>query len=389
MSLSAETRAPEALEALIERFDPDRMDIPGGRARIRLVVQDERSWDAVIAAGTIRLREPIGEPDARIEADGATWQRLAADVRAGMAAFKAGRLLVRQNLHLGVGFLAATSDGGEAGLQFDSVETGKGITAIVSAGAGPPVVCLHGLGGTKASFLPTLAALAANHRVIAVDLPGFGDSSKPIRAAYNAPFFADWTRDVLDALGLDQVHLVGNSMGGRVAIEMGLRHPGRVDRIGLLSPALAWLRGRGWAGLLGLPLPKLGLLQPTPRAVTEAVVRRIVPGGSEGWSGAGVDEFLRAYLTPRGRHAFYEAARRIYLDEPHGEKGFWTRLATLSPQTMFIWGRHDTLVPIAFMRHVEQALPAARHLELNCGHVPQLEAPGPTHVALGKFFAGP
>jgi pimeloyl-ACP methyl ester carboxylesterase len=131
------------------------------------------------------------------------------------------------------------------------------------------------------------------------------------------------------------------------------------------------------------------LVQPTPRAITESVVRRLVPGGASDWSGAGVDEFLRSYLTPRGRHAFYEAARRIYLDEPHGENGFWVRLGTLSPRTLFVWGRQDTLVPVAFRRHVEKALPAATHLELDCGHVPQLEAPAATHAAIRRFFAQP
>ena len=53
---------------------------------------------------------------------------------------------------------------------------------------------------------------------------------------------------------------------------------------------------------------------------------------------------------------------------------------------MFVWGRRDNLVPIAFMKHVERALPAARHLELDCGHVPQLEAPAPTHKAIRRFL---
>ena len=101
----------------------------------------------------------------------------------------------------------------------------------------------------------------------------------------------------------------------------------------------------------------------------EGVVRRFV-GAQGGWADAGVDEFLRAYLTPRGRAAFYAAARSIYLDEPHGEDGFWTRMAGLAPRSLFVWGRNDTLVPIAFMKHVEDCLPAAKHLELTAGTCP-------------------
>jgi len=349
-------------------------------------VSDGEDMDAVISDDSIRLRSAGRTPDAELTADSETWSRIANDVRGGMEAFREGRLSVRRDLHLGVGLLAATAEPTPGRLRFDSVKTASGRLATVSAGEGPPLVCLHGLGGTKASFLPTLAALAETHRVIAVDLPGFGDSGKPLRAPYDAPFFARSVVELLDALELGRADVAGNSMGGRVAIELGFLHPDRVGRLCLLSPALAWLRERSWARLLGLPLPKLGLLQPNAPGLTDVIVRRLVPGGSTGWSAAGVDEFLRAYRTPRGRHAFYESARRIYLDEPHGERGFWKRLAGLSPDALFVWGRQDTLVPIAFRGHVENALPSASHLELDCGHVPQLEAPGRTHRAMCEFL---
>jgi pimeloyl-ACP methyl ester carboxylesterase len=101
---------------------------------------------------------------------------------------------------------------------------------------------------------------------------------------------------------------------------------------------------------------------------------------------AGVDEFLRAYTTPRGRVAFYAAARQIYLEEPHGAKGFWTRLAELERQSLFVWGRYDGLVPLGFAAHVKRTLPAARHLVLECGHVPQIERPRETHAAIATFL---
>jgi len=182
------------------------------------------------------------------------------------------------------------------------------------------------------------------------------------------------------------VHLIGNSMGGRVAIEAGMLEPDRVDKLALLSPALAWLNGRRWAPLLKVVRPELGLVQLAPKQITENIVRRIVPGGQNGWAAVGVDEFLRSYYSARGRAAFYAAARNMYLDEPHGEDGFWTRLAELAPDALFVWGKKDPLVPIAFMRHVEAALPEARHLELDGGHVPQLEAPERTHKAILDFF---
>jgi len=392
---STQTQQPPAsLIALIGRFDPTVIDLPSGSARIRLAVRDAGAWDAVIEGDELELepandRQPDRQPDARLTADPATWERIARDVRGGMTAFRENRLRVRDNLHLGVGFLAATSDiADERRLRFNSVPTRLGRISTLSAGEGEPVICLHGLGGTKASFLPTVAALAEHHRLIAMDFPGFGDSDKPLSAAYDAPYLADAVTALLDELGIERAHLIGNSMGGRVALEVGMLWPERSERIALLTPALAWLRNRRWRWLLQAPLPKLGLIQPAPRVITEPIVRNLVPGGSDGWSAAGVDEFLRSFLTPRGRVAFYEAARNVYLDEPHGDEGFWTRLRQMSPECLFIWGRRDRLVPIAFMKHVERALPAARHLELDCGHVPQLEAPKETHDAIREFFAG-
>ena len=378
------------IETLAERYDPEVIDVPGGRGLVRLEVRGGEDWDARLTSRRMRLvkARPGEQPDTTISADVATWRAIAEDVRGGMTAFQKGKLRMRGSLHLGVGLLAATSGSDEPGrLRFDVLSTRSGKISILSAGEGPDVVlCLHGLGGTKASFLPTVAALAGRYRVVAMDLPGFGESDKPIGAPYDAEWFARCAFDTLDELGMDRAHVVGNSMGGRVAIEVGLVQRERVRGLAMLSPALAWLRDRRWAPVVRLLRPELGLLQMAPRVVVERVVRRLVPGGSSGWSAAGVDEFLRAYLTPRGRAAFYAAARNIYLDEPHGDDGFWKRLETLQADSLFVWGRHDTLVPIAFMKHVERVLPSARHVELDCGHVPQLERPRETHAAMLDFL---
>jgi pimeloyl-ACP methyl ester carboxylesterase len=381
---------------LVGRFDPDVFDARRTVTRIRLTIGasspegEGQSWDAVLVDGAARIERSTGRPDAVLAADPAPWRRFAADVREGMEAYRAGRLSIRRNMHAGVGFLAATSANTEPGrLRFRSVPTRGVRLSIVEAGTGPPVLALHGLGATKGSFLPTVAALADRFRVIAVDQPGFGDSDKPIGAAYDPRYFSSCAVDLLDALELERVHLIGNSLGGRVALELALRHPDRVNRLGLLAPSLAWRRGRPWLPLLRLTRPELGLIQLAPRALVETIVHRVIPDAKEGWTAIGVDEFLRAYLTPAGRAAFYAAARHIYLDEPHGEDGFWTRLAKLEPAALFVWGRHDRLVPIAFARHVADALPQARQLELDCGHVPQIELPQQTHAALAKFFSGP
>jgi pimeloyl-ACP methyl ester carboxylesterase len=111
----------------------------------------------------------------------------------------------------------------------------------------------------------------------------------------------------------------------------GVRHPDRTGRLALLAPSLAWKRQR--------------MLAPLDRPECRAA--------------PGVDEFLRAFLTPAGKAAFYAAARHIYLEAPDGSEGFWPRLRELPADALFIWGRRDRLVPIAFAWHVAGALPAA------------------------------
>jgi pimeloyl-ACP methyl ester carboxylesterase len=107
----------------------------------------------------------------------------------------------------------------------------------------------------------------------------------------------------------------------------------------------------------------------------------------EAWYEAAIDEFLRIFATPRGRMAFFSAARQIYLEEAYGEDGFWDRLPALSRPALFLWGDRDQLVPSGFARHVTEAVPGARSIVLeDCGHVPQFEHPELTHRLTREFL---
>jgi pimeloyl-ACP methyl ester carboxylesterase len=381
-----------ALERLVARYDPAVFDVGRPLVRIRIQGGDCTTDDVVIEDGEARVEAPRGSPDATLTADAQTWNRITEDVRGGMEAFRRGRLKIRRDLHLGVGFLAATAlpqthTNGEGRLRIRRVETAAGALSTIEAGTGEPVLMLHGLGATKASFLPTLDALARSYRAIGVDLPGFGDSDKPLFGAYDPPFFARAIVALLDALELGRAHVVGNSMGGRIALELGLSHEDRVRRLVLLAPSMPWLKSRPWAPYLRWVPTQLGIFQPAPRPLIEMIVKQVVPGADQEWTAAGIDEFMRSYLTPLGRAAFYAAARNIYLEEPRGPHGLWTRLSGLHPEVLFVWGRKDNIVPIGFERHVHEELPSSRHLELDCGHVPQLERPRETHDAMARFLA--
>ena len=105
------------------------------------------------------------------------------------------------------------------------------------------------------------------------------------------------------------------------------------------------------------------------------------------WHEGAADEFLRVFNTPRGRIAFFSALREIYLDEPYGKHGFWERLHSLQPPTLFVWGDHDRLVPARFAKHVTRELPNARSVVMkDCGHVPQVERSQQTNELLMGFF---
>jgi pimeloyl-ACP methyl ester carboxylesterase len=370
----------KSVKALAGRYDPTAVD-PPLEARVRLVADDE-THDALLDADGARIVDAGGEPDAVISGPPSAWQR-AANGHGGLAALGDG-IRMRRNLHVGAGFLAATSgERGDARLRLVTVDTPHGPIATAQAGSGPVLLAVHGLGGTKASFLTTLALMRDTHRVIAIDLPGFGDSVKPLRAAYDARYFARVLSDLLDVLEVERADIAGNSMGGRIALELALTEPSRVQRLVLLAPAMAWLRPRRWAPVVRLLRPELTML-PMP---VERLVRRLVGGADDDWTAAGVDEFMRAFATPRGRHAFHAVLRNIYLDAPHGDDGLWSRLAAMQHDALFVWGRRDRLVPIAFMKHVERTFPAARHLELDCGHVPQVERPFETHDAMRSFLS--
>jgi pimeloyl-ACP methyl ester carboxylesterase len=353
------------------------------------------TWEVRCTDHAARVRKGATRrrPDVTISTDSETWMALRAGELSGVDAFGRRQLAVRGNLDQAVAFegMFRLSGGRPPLLQIRDVNAGKQRISTLTMGSGPDVLLLHGLGGTRASLFETAAALSRRYTVHAPDLPGFGSSGKPARGGYNAAWYAESILGLMDALAIDRAHLVGNSMGGRIAIEVGLTAPDRVGGLGLLCPAVAWLR-RGFHPIVRLLRPEFGLL---PHAFHRAVV------ASQFWSmfcdrdaidpAVGdlmVDEFRRIYQSAGARFAFLASARNIYLEAPYGRNGFYTRLAELVPPALFIWGTHDPLIPAGFGRHVRKALPGAEQVVLDaCGHVPQVERPEETNDLLMRFFA--
>ncbi|MFZ0040638.1 MAG: alpha/beta fold hydrolase [Solirubrobacteraceae bacterium] len=377
---------------------PDRYlgSDPGFDATYHIKLGDlGHTWEVRCTEHGARVRKGATrrDPDVTICTDSVTWLALRQGDLSGIDAFERRQLDVRGNLDYAVGFegMFRLPGGRPPLLQIHDVPVGRHCVSTLTMGHGPDVLLLHGLGGTRASLFETAAALSQRYRVHAPDLPGFGSSSKPARAPYNARWYAETMLGLMDRQGIAQAHVVGNSMGGRVAIEMGLIAPERVRALGLLCPAVAWVK-RGFHPLVRLLRPEFGLL---PHGFTRKQV------ASQFWSmfydrdlidpevgDLMVDEFRRIYHSPGARLAFLASARNIYLEAPYGRHGFYPRLAELESPALFVWGTHDRLIPAAFSRHVRRWLPKAEQITLPaCGHVPQVEQPGVTNDLLMDFFA--
>jgi pimeloyl-ACP methyl ester carboxylesterase len=382
----------EAFGSLPERYLGGQ---EGRQATVQIRLCDiGRTWEVELRRGRCKVRtSPRGEPDVVIGTDAGTWLALREGRLSGLDAFRQRRLWARGELDIAIGFegLFRLPDARPPLLRLHDVRARGARISCLTAGHGPKrAILIHGLGGAKSSFYETVAALSPDHTVHAIDLPGFGSSSKPL-AAYDPGFFARHVLGLMDALAIERADLVGNSMGGRVALEVGMRAPSRVRTLSLLAPSMAFRRGRELVPLVRFLRPELGVLPPVFRAdhVRErfwqmiARPERLDPAVAD----IAADEFLRTHRSRTARIAFCAAARQIYLEPPHGPNGFWSRLELLRPPALFIWGSEDRLVPARFSHHVAAALPDAPQVVLaDCGHVPQIELPEPTHGLLRDFI---
>jgi pimeloyl-ACP methyl ester carboxylesterase len=148
------------------------------------------------------------------------------------------------------------------------IEVGGLPTRYLEAGTGEPLVLLHALGESTSDWRWVLPALARTHRVYAPDLPGFGGSSKPA-ADYSPAFFERFAAGFLDALGLRRAAVVGNSLGGLVALRLALSEPARVGALVLVDSAG-----------LGRSATYADRVFPPPRRKTHSPACRKVPSPS-------------------------------------------------------------------------------------------------------------
>lgn len=350
--------------------------------------------DLVVDAGGCRVERCSGTPDTEIVTDIATWHDIDEGRLSGIEAFAQRRLSVRGSIEKSLMFELMFERPAAGALEYslEHVRVGRmSLSTLVAGDAkAPPLLLLHGLGATKSSWLPVVPALADRYRVVAMDLPGFGASSKPM-GAYNASWFAGHTFRLMDALGIERALLAGNSMGGRISIEMAMRDASRVAGLACLCPATAF-SDRPLLWMARIARPELGVFATRlPRKRVVAGLRSLFasPGRvDDDWYEAAVDDFLQVWRSPRARMAFFAALRHIYLEEPYGDEGFWARLARIESPALFVYGARDVLITARFAKRVQLTVPNARvEVWRDCGHVPQIEHPERTTKKLLDFYA--
>ena len=260
----------------------------------------------------------------------------------------------------------------------------------VSAGRGPAVVLLHGLGGFAESWRRTLDALAGRAAVQAVDLPGCGLSGKP-RARYDLTFFARALDGFLDALGLGQVSLVGHSLGGAIAVAYALTRPGRVDRLALLGAVvpgfdyrLSWLYRMVALRGLGEVLALCG-----SRRIYRAAIARCFHAPTAAEVDMLVDWGYAARTGWEAKAAYLATLRGVRTDFETRADAYRRVVATLPMPVLLVHGRQDPIVPAGHCVSVAKGLQRATVRWLDgCGHFPQIEHADTVNGWLEEFLVG-
>lgn len=265
------------------------------------------------------------------------------------------------------------------------VRTGDIVTNYHDIGAGPgsPVLLLHGSGpgvSAWANWRLTIGALSPRFRVVAPDLAGFGYTQVPEDIEYTRTRWLDQIVGFLDALGLDRVHVVGNSFGGSMALALAIAHPERVDRLVLM-------------GAVGVPFeitPGLDAVwgyQPSLETMGRLMRETFAYDAS-----LVTDELVRmryaASTRPGVQEAFarmFPAPRQRWVDAmAHDEAD----LRAIPHHTLLVHGRDDVVIPLSTtLTMLEWINDSQAHIFGRCGHWTQIEHADAFAALLTSFFS--
>jgi pimeloyl-ACP methyl ester carboxylesterase len=266
------------------------------------------------------------------------------------------------------------------------VSTRRARIRFVEAGAGPALLLVHDAIASHATYLASATKLAADFRVVAPDLPGFGASEKPDpqKYAYGYDAFADSLFDLVAALGLGRVHVVGHGMGAGVALTLAAKHPAVVHRLVLVDALVYPLDAEPALDRVGR-VPLAGALlwrQVMGRALFGAYVGGAVYAGASRVPDGRVDALYEAFNAPAARQAAHATIVAKADSRP-----LVARLPRVNAETLVIWGRDDRLAPVEHGRRLAREL-RGRFEVLECGRCPPDEAPEAFAAAVTSFLEG-
>jgi pimeloyl-ACP methyl ester carboxylesterase len=257
----------------------------------------------------------------------------------------------------------------------------------VEMGEGPPLLFVHGLGGCWQNWLENIPHFSSTHRVVAVDLPGFGSSPMPPWET-TIPAYGRFVRDLCERLGIGRCSLVGNSMGGFIATEVAISEPERVDDLVLVSAAgITWAQARREPAVM---LARVGraaapaLLKLQTSSMRRPRLRRAA--------------FQGVFFDPNGlrRELLWENFVPAMKSPGYGDAliTLWgydirDRLEEIGVPTLIVWGRNDRVVPVPAALSYKKRIGDNAELVIfdRCGHVPQLERPVRFDRVVGEFLA--
>lgn len=257
-------------------------------------------------------------------------------------------------------------------------------------GKGSPVLLIHGFGASIFTWRHIAPELAKTHRVIAVDLKGFGQSDKPFDSRYSVFDQAALLAQLIEDKDLHNLTLVGHSFGGGIALLLALeaneRLKGRLARLVLLDSIAYPQNIPVFFRLLDVPLVSHLGVSMVPASFQTRVALRIAYFDDSKIDQDEVDTYAAPLKTAAGKHAIIYSARQIV---PDGLAEISERYKTIELPTLILWCDHDRIVPFEVGLKLRRTLPnSTLRLVEDCGHMPQEEQPESTLKLLQDFLGG-
>ena len=257
-------------------------------------------------------------------------------------------------------------------------------------GNGPPLLLIHGFGASTYTWRHIAPELALTHRVIAVDLKGFGQSDKPFDGRYSVFDQAALLAQLIEDKDLRNLTIVGHSFGGGVALRLALeadqRFAGRISKLVLLDSIAYPQNIPVFFRLLDMPLVSHLGVRMVPPSVQTRVALRIAYFDDSKIDPDEVETYAAPLKTAAGKHAIIHSARQIM---PEDLAQISERYKSIKLPTLILWCDHDRIVPLEVGLKLRRSLPnSTLRLVEDCGHMPQEEQPASTLKLIKGFLGG-